>query len=425
MIDFPQFDNEAELFQILMENLLENSTDSIYFKDLKSRFIRASDFLARRVGVDSPAELIGKTDFDCFDVAHARDAREDEQKIIDSGEPLPIKIEKEVIPSDKTRWAMTSKWPLKDRHGNTIGTFGISRDVTPQKEAEIELEKTHQLLVRASRQAGMSEIASNMLHNIGNVLNSINTSIATVVRIANELNIERIANAGDLLQELIQHCETAAKNEKMVKVPAYLIALSQQFESKQEVMLAELESLAHNVYHVEQILKTQQSYAANVSVLQKAYIADLLADAVRMCVDSFERHNIELDKQIIDDPEIQTEKHKVLQILVNLLMNAKDACVDAGTVEGRITIKTFKENSDTICVSVRDNGIGITPEHMEKIFSHGFTTKTEGSGFGLHSSANMAAELGGTLKVASEGSGQGSIFTLKIPLVAKESDAAG
>ena len=108
------------------------------------------------------------------------------------------------------------------------------------------------------------------------------------------------------------------------------------------------------------------------------------------------------------------EKHKILQILVNLLRNAKHACQESDRADKRLTVRVINGDG-RVRISVIDNGIGIPPENLIRIFSHGFTTKKDGHGFGLHSGALAAKEMDGSLTVHSDGPGQGSTFTLELP----------
>ncbi len=173
---------EAELNyeRNLLRALMDNSEDRIYFKDTASRFIRGSTSLARLFKMQNVDELVGKCDRDFFGGEHAREAFEDEQTIIRTGEPIVGKVEKEIWPDGHLTWALSSKMPFCDLRGEVVGTFGISKDVTALKEAQTRLDEMHLQLVDASRQAGMAEVATRVLHNVGNVLNSVNVSSSLI-----------------------------------------------------------------------------------------------------------------------------------------------------------------------------------------------------------------------------------------------------
>lgn len=132
--------------QTLLRQLLQNIPDAIYFKDLQSRFINVSQAMNQIHGFEAPDALIGKTDFDLFDEAHAQATYDDEQAIISTGTPLIGKLEKEILPDGTIRWLSTTKIPLRDSHNQIIGTMGMSRFVTELKEAQEQLARESQLL---------------------------------------------------------------------------------------------------------------------------------------------------------------------------------------------------------------------------------------------------------------------------------------
>jgi C4-dicarboxylate-specific signal transduction histidine kinase len=131
------------------------------------------------------------------------------------------------------------------------------------------------------------------------------------------------------------------------------------------------------------------------------------------------RHRVAVIREFEDVPPINVEKHKILQILVNLIRNAKYACQDSGRLDPKMTVRVTN-GAGRIKISVIDNGIGIPPENMIRIFNHGFTTRKDGHGFGLHSGALSAKEMGGSLTVQSDGVGKGAMFILELPYATNE-----
>jgi signal transduction histidine kinase len=130
---------------------------------------------------------------------------------------------------------------------------------------------------------------------------------------------------------------------------------------------------------------------------------------------ALDRHGIQLVREYAEIEPMSIDKHKVLQILVNLVRNAKHSFDGVKEIKKQITLGITKTN-DRLQIAITDNGIGIPPENLLRIFNHGFTTKKNGHGFGLHSGALTARELGGTLTAFSEGTGRGSKFTLEFPI---------
>ena len=414
-----QYHMEATLEQEqqLLRALLDNVPDDIYFKDLASRFIRVSKSRALRAGFSDPRELIGKSDFDHFTSEHAQPAYDAEQRIIRTGQPLIDIEEKETWPDGRVTWASTSKLPLYDQEGRVIGTFGISRDITARKETELRLAVTQKELLEASRLAGMAEIASGVLHNIGNALNSVNTSASLLVE---QLVRSRLGNLTKAAQMLEEHRGDLgaflAEDPRGRQLPDYLIQLAGLLATEREGFRNELELLRRNVEHIKEIVAMQQSYARVSSIQEDLAPAELVDEALRISEASLNRHGIGVQRDFGPVPLVRVIRHKVLQILVNLIRNAKHAMDDTGRTDKEMVITLRAAPAGPVEIVVRDNGVGIPAENLARVFTFGFTTRKDGHGFGLHSSFNAANELGGALRGESAGPGQGAVFTLELPL---------
>jgi signal transduction histidine kinase len=288
--------------------------------------------------------------------------------------------------------------------------------------AQAELQEAHQALMRASRQAGMAEVASSVLHNVGNVLNSVNVCANLLderMRTSKASGLARVAamleEQGDQLGSFI------ASDDRGKRLPTYLAQLSSQLLADREAALKELASLVKSVEHIKDIVRMQQSYATHGGVIESVAVADLVNDSVQLNEEAFSRHGVTLACEFEEVPAITVDKHRVLQILVNLIRNAKYACEDSGRSDKRITIRVTP-CALGVAIAVVDNGVGIPTENMTRIFSHGFTTRPGGHGFGLHSAALAAQELKGSLGVASDGPGCGATFRLELPITpAKDS----
>ena len=431
---------ERELFHTLLETL----PDSIYFKDRDSRFVRVSKSKAAmtlqsvrsRLPADRPPEsmeplpahlssvdafasyLIGRTDFDTFEEPFARAAFEEEQNILRTGQPIIGQIENQVYPG---KWMFVTKMPWRDRDGNLIGTFGISRDITALKEAETKLEAVHQRLMETSRLAGMAEVATDVLHNVGNVLNSVNVSCTLTLDRVKSSKISSLVKVSSLLKENSGRLEEfLTRDPRGRQIPEFLAVLSEHLEGEQTSLLTELEHLVKHIDHIKQIVAMQQTYAKVVGVLETVNPTQLVEDALHINAAALLRHDVHVRREFADTPQIVTEKHKVLQILVNLIRNAKYAMDDAKRADKVLTIKVDSQGANEIRIRVIDNGVGIPRENLTRIFSHGFTTRRNGHGFGLHSSALTVRELGGSIQAHSDGPGQGAIFTLVLPCAPPE-----
>jgi C4-dicarboxylate-specific signal transduction histidine kinase len=262
----------------------------------------------------------------------------------------------------------------------------------------------------------MAEVATSVLHNVGNVLNSVNVSISLIAEKVRQSKVSSLAKVVALLQSHETDLPGFfANNLQGKQLPSYLASLATRLTQEQEKVLSEIAALSANIQHIKEVVSMQQSTAKTVGLTETLPVVDMVEDALRLNLGSLDRHSVKLVREYAPVPPIPVEKHKVLQILVNLIRNAKHACDDSGRDDKQITL-CVASSDDTVKISVEDNGVGIVPENLTRIFGHGFTTRKEGHGFGLHSGALAAKELGGSLKAFSEGPGQGAIFTLELPL---------
>ncbi len=408
-------DYSALVDRALVSAFLENVPDLVYFKDRDCRFIAVSQSKALRHGIADRADLAGKSDRDFFSPQRAAASQADEEEIMRTGTPIVGKLEKLIWADGRETYARTTKLPLHDECGEVIGTFGISQDMTEAKRTEDALERTRKELVDASRVAGMAEVATGVLHNVGNVLNSVNVS-ATLV--ADQVRRSKSPNVGRLSDLLHQHRadlgDYLVNDPKGKIIPAYLMSLKDELAKEQSSILAELDSLHKNIGHIKDIVAMQQSYAKTSGVVETVSIPDLIEDALRMNAGSLARHDVDVAREYLVRPVVTLEKNKALQILVNLVRNAKYACDESGRLDKLLTIRTTAD-AHNVNITVSDNGVGIPVENLTRIFAHGFTTRKDGHGFGLHSGALAAKELGGSLTAHSAGPGHGASFTLILP----------
>jgi C4-dicarboxylate-specific signal transduction histidine kinase len=254
----------------------------------------------------------------------------------------------------------------------------------------------------------MAEVASTALHNVGNVLNSVNVSVAIV---AQRLRESRLDNVGKAVGLIRSHHEDLARflteDPKGRILPGYLATLAEHLMAERAELLREMEVLSRSIEHMKEIVAVQQSYAHKCGVLETLRPSELVEDALRMNSGAFERHGVAIVREFDETPAVTVDKHKVLQILVNLIRNAKYALDERGAEHKRLTLQVRSSSQKTLAISVQDNGIGIAPQNLVRIFEHGFTTKRDGHGFGLHSGLTAANEMGGKLSAQSEGLGKG------------------
>jgi PAS domain S-box-containing protein len=316
----------------------------------------------------------------------------------------------------EVRWVHVRSTTTRGKANEVTGHVGTVEDISERKRAEAELETAHKKLLDASRRAGMAEVATGVLHNVGNVLNSVNIGISCVRDSLTKSQASRLARVAEMLRshedDLASYLTADAKGKQ---IPQYLTQLAAFLGSEQSKALQEIARLEKNVEHIKDIVSMQQSYAKVSGVTEVIPVSELVEDALRMDLSSLTRHDIQVLKEFVDEPRITIDKHKVLQILVNLVRNAKQACDDSGKSEKKLTLRVSK-HENRVRIDVADNGVGIPAENLTRIFNHGFTTRTNGHGFGLHSGALAAKEIGGALRVHSDGPGTGATFTLELPL---------
>jgi signal transduction histidine kinase len=303
-------------------------------------------------------------------------------------------------------------------------TRELREQVAAKERAHAELAEAQKSLMLASRQAGMAEVATGVLHNVGNVLNSVNVSTTLVRNRLRQCPLDSVGKAAALLHEnegqLGHFLEVDSRGRNL---PHYLEVLGSSLVHDREAMQTELDSLTKNIEHIKAIVAMQQGFARLGGVIEQIPAADLMGDALQINAAALQRRSIQITRDYHPVPPVFTDRHKVMQILVNLISNACQA-VTANPADRKLLLAIRAVDADRVSFTVSDNGVGIPPENLSRIFSQGFTTRSDGHGFGLHSGANAARELGGALTAHSEGAGQGATFILKLPTVHPKQAAA-
>ena len=318
-------------------------------------------------------------------------------------------------PDGGIRWVHTRGFQVRDAAGKLVRLTGIATDITDRKLAEASLEDANRKLRDASRQAGMAEVATNVLHNVGNVLNSVVTSAGVVMDNVRKSKISSLDKVVAMLREHEPNLASFITSDSRGRqLPEYLAQLSSLLLADRAETLKELESLRSNIEHINQIVAMQQRYATVSGVKEIIDLRELVEDSLRLNLGALDRHGVELIREFEAVPPLNVDKHRILQILVNLVRNAKYACDDSGRADKQVTVRVSNGHGQVL-ISVTDNGVGLPPENLTRIFFHGFTTRKDGHGFGLHSGALAAKEMGGSLRVHSDGPGKGATFTLELP----------
>ena len=365
-------DLEHERF--LLRTLMDNLPDRIYFKDAQSRFLRNSRAHLQRFGLTDPADALGKSDFDFFSGEHAQQAFDDEQRLMRSGGSV-TKEERETWPDGSVTWALSTKLPLRDEKGNTIGTFGISHDITDRKRAEETMLRAKEAAEEASR--AKSHFLASMSHELRTPLNS-------VIGFANILLKNK---AGALHAAELNFLDRILANGK------HLLGL------------------------INQILDLSKIEAHKVEVQKSPVALDVL---IRETVAQHESLVREKPVQLlVDVPEkialLQTDAEKLKQVIINLIGNALKF-----TTQGSVTIRVVTDaaaDHRPVRIDVVDTGIGIPKAKLGVIFEafqqaeHGTARKYGGTGLGLTISQALCQLMGYRIVVRSR-EGEGSTFSV-------------
>jgi PAS domain S-box-containing protein len=316
----------------------------------------------------------------------------------------------------RTVWIRESGTILVEK-GRPVAIRGIFLDVTRQKLDAEQLDKLNRQLMGTSRLAGMAEVATGVLHNVGNVLNSVSVAATVVADRLRHSKVTKLRRATAILREQNGHlAEFLTTDPKGKLIPEYLATVADQLAGEHTKLIAKMESVGQHIEHIKEIVAMQQTYAKVSGVYESLAVVALVEDALRMNEAAFDRHGIELVREFSENmPLVRVDRHKVLQILINLLRNAKYAMDSQSGHAKRLVVRVGLVSPERVKVAIADNGVGIPSEHLTRIFNHGFTTKKDGHGFGLHSGANAAKEMGGSLSAHSDGPGQGAEFTLELP----------
>ena len=280
----------------------------------------------------------------------------------------------------------------------------------------VELEKLNEKIGGIARSAGMAEVASGVLHNVGNVLNSVNVSVSVIREQVRKTKSENLSRLVAMINENKANIANFIENdEKGKQIPRFLSLLAGQLKEEKNNLYEELDQLSSNIDHIKNVISMQQSYAGSYGMREKVKISDLVEDALKINIQGMNQYGIEVIKQYDNTEMLYIDKHKALQVFINLISNAKYALIDSDK-ENKIIYIIIKREGEKINIEIKDNGIGIAPEDVSHLFEYGFKKRRGGHGYGLHHSALVVNELGGKISVNSDGPGKGASFIVAIPI---------
>jgi PAS domain S-box-containing protein len=410
---------KAEEKMHLFRNLIERSNDCIFAVEPKwGRFMDVNNRACDSLGY-TQKEFISEVTLKNIDESVPDDYSW--QKQIEE-----LKLKGDIVKEaqykrkDGTRFFVETslKFVTQEKQDYIIA---IARDITERKRADAKLKAAQEKLLETARKVGMAEVATGVLHNVGNVLNSVSVTAESIQKRIRTSKVSYLCDAVNLFEQHSSDLTTfLTSEERGKKLPLFLANLSNELIDEQGKCLESLEELTKHIQHVADIIQLQQSYSKTKGLTEPTSIAELIEDAIRINAEALSRNNIDVRRDFTELPAMLLDRHKVLQILTNLISNAIYALSKSSNGEKILSISVQNSKEGHIKIEVRDNGVGIPEENLTRIFEHGFTTKKKGHGFGLHSTALSVNELNGSITAGSDGPEKGAAFTIELPFKTQE-----
>lgn len=392
--------------------VLDNLTESVVILDKNEHIIFGNDAFGKIID-EKETGFVGRK-LSVFPWIQPREKQEHsdlpwiqtlENGTTESNIPIILKTK-----NGNKRTSVVNSVPILSAGGEHRGIMTSFTDVT-------ELEEKSNELIKMSRDAGMAEIATNVLHNIGNILNNVNVSATAI---GDTLSQSKLLNLQKISKMIQDHSENIGafltEDERGKHIPPYLVKTIEILLDEHNDITNTIQSLRNNIDHIKTVIRSQQSYAKVQTCEEMASMREIVEDAIKINKIVLANQKIDLVQEFDDIDYINIDRSRILQIIVNLIKNATEALNENDAKNKHIAIKCNKTDENQLCIEVIDNGIGIAPENIEKIFAHGYTTKPTGHGFGLHGCALSATEMGGNLTAQSQGLGLGTSFILTLPL---------
>lgn len=306
--------------------------------------------------------------------------------------------------------------PIYNEDDEIIGMSAFFINITDRREAEIAVAQKQEELVEGAYKAGMADIASEVMHNIGNTLNSVLTTGNVLLDLEDNSQIKNILKANELLQSNMDNLEDFLLHDpKGPKLLQYYLGIGQQLEDENLFFKEKITRLLEKANIIRDIIQAQQEYATGEDIWEEIALDDIINDAIKIQGDLFIRHNITLTESLHALPKIKGSKTKMLYVFISIIKNAQEALSGVPNQERQFKIETQKSNDEIIC-KFTDNGEGISGDHLKLIFNHGYTTREGKSGNGLHCCANYLAQMKGKIQALSEGKNQGTTIIITFPL---------
>ena len=314
-----------------------------------------------------------------------------------------------------TKWIEIIGYPQRTNASNITKLTGIIRDITKRKELDFKMESLNKKLIESAHRAGMADVATFVLHNLGNVINSLNVSIGIIHEQLESSHYSKLIKLSEMIskhKDSIQDYLLLDPKGKLI--PKYLETISSSLKKDLVNMLNEADNIEQQVQHIKDIITSQQDLSGSSEIIEEILLSEIINSAIKMIIPTY----IQVKKDYQYDKKLVTDRIKLTQVLVNLLLNAKQSLILNKQEENKTLTVSIVESSNEgfIDIILQDNGVGISKENLDKLFKFGFTTKDTGHGYGLHSSALTIKQIKGIIKGQSDGIGKGATFTISLPL---------
>lgn len=298
----------------------------------------------------------------------------------------------------------------------TAANVALQQEITQRRQAQQALAEMNAQIATVSRKAGMAEVANSVLHNIGNVLNSVNVSVSLVAERLRDTPMADLPNAVGLLRAHAGDLGAYLTGDPIgQQVPGFLEMLAQHWAAEHRELGGEVDRLQGAVQHIKDIVTRQQALSGVSGILEEVPLPKVIDEALAINADALQKSGVTVSREFDGVPWVTCDRVKLTQILVNLIANAEESLAEMTGTERRLTVRTQANADGGIEIHVIDNGRGIDCEVQERLFTYGFTTKKDGHGFGLHASALAAQDMGGTLRAHSDGVNHGASFIVALP----------
>jgi len=409
---------EIALSHAQQHALINAIPDLIWLKDEVGRYLFCNPRFEQFFG-ESEANILGRTDYDFVERELADSFRANDELAMLGDQPR-MNEEWLTFASDGHRELVeTLKLPLRDADARLIGVLGIARDITERKRSE-ELQRY------AAFQSGVAEMGVSVLHNIGNAITAMSDDaralrqagddlarVAELLHLGVEASLKRLA-AGQFADTEVERLHAIQREAART--------ISQLGD---QVLNTRGRNIVLSVQHISDIVRIQQTAALPNASTSTFDLGQAIQNALTLQGDNLKRHririNVEVDQALT---QVTMSHNQLLQALLNVVKNAAESIAkrqEEEKLDGVIELRANRLGLDRLRLSVRDNGAGFDAEQQAQLFKFGYSTKARGSGFGLHATALFVQEMGGSIKLESDGINRGALLTIELPCGVKES----